>query len=77
MTRPGLEPTIRWGHANHYATDVVRAYSNFESEHSSAFHKILMKNIEIVKNYILDFISINSVFNYAIYYAYFDRLLDK
>ena len=36
-----------------------------------------MKNIEIVTNYILDFNSINSVFNYAIYYMYFDRLLDK
>ena len=74
LTRPGLEPTIRWGHANHYA---VRAYSNFKTEHSSAFHKVLMKYIEIVPNYILDFNSINSVFNYAIYSMYFDRLLDN
>jgi hypothetical protein len=77
LTRPGLEPTIRRGHANHYATYLIREYSNFETEHSSAFHKILMKNIEIVTNYILDFNSINSVFNYAIYSMYFDRLLDN
>jgi hypothetical protein len=36
-----------------------------------------MKYIEIVPNYILDFNSINSVFNYAIYSMYFDRLLDN
>jgi hypothetical protein len=77
LTRPGLERTIRRGHANHYATDLIREYSNFETEHSSAFHKVLMKYIEIVTNYILDFNSINSVFNYAIYSMYFDRLLDN
>ena len=73
----GLEPAIRWYHANHYVTDVIREYSNFETEHSSAFHKVLMKYIEIVTNYIFDFNSINSVFNYAIYSMYFDRLLDN
>ena len=56
---------------------MIREYSNFETEHNSAFHKVLMKYIEIVTNYILDFNSINIVFNYAIYSMYFDRLLDN
>ena len=56
---------------------MIREYSNFETEHSSAFHKVLMKYIEIVTDYIFDFNSIYSVFNYAIYSMYFDRLLDN
>ena len=38
---------------------------NIETERRSAFHKMLMKNIEMVTTYILD--PINSAFKYAKY----------
>ena len=54
---------------------MVREQSNIETERRSAFHKILMKTIEMVTTYILD--PINSVYNYAIYSMYFETLLDN
>jgi hypothetical protein len=52
---------------------MVTSFTFFETERRSAFHKILMKTIEMVTTYILD--PINSVYNYAKYSMYFDRLL--
>jgi hypothetical protein len=52
---------------------VVREQSHVETERRSIFHKTLMKNIEMVTTYKLD--PINSVYNYAKYSMYFDRLL--
>jgi hypothetical protein len=54
---------------------VVREQSHVETERRSTFHKILMKNIEMVTTYILD--PINIVYNYAIYSMYFETLLDN
>ena len=61
--------TLFWSRSNHSLLLLL----DIETERRSAFHKLLMKNIEMLTTYILD--PINSVYNYAKYSIYFDRLL--
>ena len=61
--------TLLWSRANHSLLLLL----NIETERRSAFHKLLMKTIEMLTTYILD--PINSVYNYVKYSVYFEILL--